>query len=171
MSVVTFDMSEYREFFRRMERAARGDFRAEFELYIEAVGSEFLRILQDEIVRRKVIDTRLLLASFERGGDGNVWGLSDGGLTLEVGTNLEYAAFVNDGHWTNPRGVARRWVPGYWEGQRFIYDPQAEGGMVLKYHWVEGLHFWEAAMQAMEQLCPEFLESKLAEWLDEYFAF
>ena len=121
-----------------MERAARGDFRAEFGLYIEALGSEFLRVLQDEIIRRRVLDTRLLLASFERGGDGNVWNLTEGGLTLEVGTNLEYAAFVNDGHWTNPSGVALRWVPGYWEGYRFIYDPEATTGMALKQHWVEG---------------------------------
>ena len=169
MSVVTFDMSEYREFFRRMERAARGDFRAEFELYIEAVGSEFLRILQDEIVRRKVIDTRLLLASFERGADGNIWNLSDGGLTLEVGTNLEYAAFVNDGHWTNPRGVARRWVPGYWEGDRFIYDPQAKTGMALKQHWVEGAHYFEGPLRAFEPVFKASAEAKLHEWMQKYF--
>ena len=53
MAAVTFDMSEFREFFQRMERAARGDFRAEFGLYIEALGSEFLRVLQDEIIRRR----------------------------------------------------------------------------------------------------------------------
>ena len=170
MSVVTFDMSEYREFFRRMERAARGDFRAEFELYIEAVGSEFLRILQDEIVRRKVIDTRLLLASFERGGDGNVWSLSDGGLTLEVGTNLEYAAFVNDGHWLNPRGVDMRWVPGEWQGERFIYQPGAKTGMLLKQKWIEGSHYFDDAIRLMERMAPQFMERKIEQWLGQFFS-
>ena len=169
MATVEFDMSEFKEFFRRMERAAKGDFRAEFELYIEAVGSEFLRILQEEIIRRKVLDTRLLLASFERGGDGNVWSLTDGGLTLEVGTNLSYAGYVNDGHWTNTKGVARRWVPGYWEGDRFIYDPAAKGGMMLKQHWVEGKHYWESALRILDRIYPELLEAKLREWLDSYF--
>ena len=56
MATVEFDMSEYKEFFRRMERAAKGDFREELELYLESVGYEFLRIVQDEIIRRKSIE-------------------------------------------------------------------------------------------------------------------
>lgn len=169
MATVEFDMAEYREFFERLERAAKGDFRQEMELYLEAVGFDFLRVVQDEIVRRKVLDSRLLLASFEKGNDANVWELTDGGLTLEVGTNLSYAGYVNDGHWTNTKGVARRWVPGYWEGDRFIYDPAAKGGMMLKQHWVEGKHYWESALRILDRIYPELLEAKLQEWLDSYF--
>jgi hypothetical protein len=62
-----------------------------------------------------------------------------------------------------------RFVPGYWNGDRFVYDSSAEGGMVLKYHWVEGIHFWEAALHAMERLCPAILEAKLQAWLNDYF--
>ena len=68
---VDMDMSGFKEFFNRMERAAKGDFRKELETFLEGLGNEFLRILQDEIVRRKVMDSRQLLASFERGNDGN----------------------------------------------------------------------------------------------------
>ena len=85
---VDIDMSEFKEFFGSLERAARGDFRKEFELFLEGLGNEFLRILQDEIVRRKVLDSRQLLASFEKGGDGNVWNIEEGGLVLEVGTSV-----------------------------------------------------------------------------------
>lgn len=134
VATVEFDMSEIREFFQSMERAAKGDFKKDMEEWLEAVGTDFLRVVQDEIVRRKVLDTRLLLNSFTKGDGGNVWELSDGDLTLEVGTNVEYAGYVNDGHWTNPKGVQRRWVPGYWEGDRFIYDPSAKTGMLLKQH-------------------------------------
>lgn len=169
MTHVDVDMSEFKEFFGSVERAAKGEFRKEFELFLEGLGNEFLRILQDEIVRRKVVDTRLLLASFEKSGEGNVWEVSDDGLTLEVGTNVNYASYVNDGHWTNPKGVDRRFVPGYWEGDRFIYDPSAEGGMMLKQHWVEGKHFWESALRILDQIYPELLEAKLQEWLDSYF--
>lgn len=169
MTHVDVDMSEFKEFFGSVERAAKGEFRKEFELFLEGLGNEFLRILQDEIVRRKVVDTRLLLASFEKSGEGNVWEVSDDGLTLEVGTNVNYASYVNDGHWTNPKGVDRRFVPGYWEGDRFIYDPSAEGGMMLKQHWVEGEHFWESALRILDQIYPELLEAKLQEWLDSYF--
>lgn len=169
MATVEFDMTEFREFFQRLGNAARGDFRKEMELYLEAVGFDFLRVVQDEIVRREVLDSRLLLASFEKGNDGNVWELTDGGLTLEVGTNVSYAGYVNDGHWTNAKGVERRFVPGYWQGDRFIYDPGAKGGMLLKQHWVEGKHYFESALRIYEKIFQESAETKLQEWIDKYF--
>ncbi len=169
MSTVEIDMSEFREFFGRMERAAKGDFRKEIELYIEAVGFDFLRVVQDEIVRRKVMDSRQLLASFTKDSEGNVWKLTDGGLTLEVGTSVSYAKYVEDGHWTNPKGVERRFVPGYWEGDRFIYDPAAKGGMLLKQHWVKGKHYFDSALRIYNKIFQASLEVKLQEWLDSYF--
>ena len=47
---------------------------------------------------------RLLLNSFHKGSSGTVWELSDNGLTLEVGTNVEYASYANDAHWTCKKG-------------------------------------------------------------------
>lgn len=169
MATVEFDMSEFKVFFDRVERAAKGDFRKALETFLDGIGMEFLRIVQDEIIRRKVLDSRLLLASFEKGAEGNVWRLQEGGLVLEVGTNLSYAAFVNDEHWTNTKGVERRWVPGYWNGDRFIYDPAAETGMLLKQHWVEGTHYFDSALRILDQMLPGFLDKKLQEWLDSYF--
>ena len=127
-----FDLGEFSAFIKRLNNAASGDFKNELTLFMQGLGSEFLRIVEDEIIRRKVMDTRLLLASFHEGGEDNVWEVSDQGLTLEVGTNVKYAGYVNDGHWTNPKGVDSRFVPGRWEGDRFIYDPSADTGMVLK---------------------------------------
>lgn len=169
MATVEFDMSEFREFFQSMERAARGELRKGMEDYLEAIGFDFLRVVQDEIMRRRVMDSRQLLASFEKGADGNVWELNDDGLTLEVGTNLTYAGYVNDGHWTNTKGVARRFVPGYWEGDRFIYDPAAESGMVLKQHWVEGKHYFDSALRMFEKIFNDSAEAKVQEWIDKYF--
>lgn len=168
-SVLETDMSEFREFFGRMERAAKGDFRKEMELFLEGIGNEFLRILQDEIIRREVLDSRQLLASFEKGSEGNVWEITDDGLTLEVGTNVSYASYVNDGHWTNTKGVERRFVPGYWQGDRFIYDPAADGGIVLKQHWVEGKHYWESALRILDSVFPHLVEAKMQQWIDSYF--
>lgn len=170
MSTVEFDMSEFREFFQKLGRAAKGEFRKELELYLEAVGFDFLGVVQDEIMRRKVLDSRQLLASFEKGSDGNVWELTDGGLTLEVGTNLNYAKYVEDGHWKNSKGVKQRWVPGRWSGDRFIYDPaETESGMLLKQDWVEGKHYFESALRIYNKIFQESAEAKLQEWLDSYF--
>lgn len=166
---VDIDMSEFKDFFAKVDRAAKGDFRKEMEQSLEATGNEFLRILQDEIIRRKVIDSRLLLQSFEKGSDGNVWSIEENGLTLEVGTNLNYASYVNDGHWTNPKGIKKRWVPGYWRGDRFIYDPKAKTGMLLKQHWVEGAHYWESALRILDKMFPTIVDAKLQQWMDSYF--
>ena len=169
MKYVNIDTSDAGRFFDALEAAARGGFRKELELFLEGLGVEFLRIVEDEIIRREVLDTRLLLASFHKGDDNNVWDITDGGLTLEVGSTIKYAGYVNDGHWTNPKGVARRFVPGYWEGDRFIYDPEAEGGMVLKQKWVDGKPYWDSALRILDKMMPEFLDAKLQEWLDNYF--
>lgn len=169
MKYVNIDTSDAGRFFDALEAAARGGFRKELELFLEGLGVEFLRIVEDEIIRREVLDTRLLLASFHKGDDNNVWDITDGGLTLEVGSTLKYAGYVNDGHWTNPKGVERRFVPGYWEGDRFIYDPDAEGGMVLKQKWVDGKPYWDSALRILDKMLPEFLDAKLQEWLDNYF--
>ena len=169
MKYVNIDTSDAGRFFDALEAAARGGFRKELELFLEGLGVEFLRIVEDEIIRREVLDTRLLLASFHKGDSNNVWDITDGGLTLEVGSTLKYAGYVNDGHWTNPKGVARRFVPGYWEGDRFIYDPESEGGMVLKQKWVDGKPYWDSALRILDKMLPEFLDAKLQEWLDNYF--
>ncbi len=166
---VDIDMSEFKEFFGSVERAAKGEFRKEFERFLEGLGYEFLRILQDEIVRRKVMDTRLLLASFEKGSNGNVWNIQEGGLVLEVGTNVDYASYVNDGHYMNSKGVEQRFVPGYLDGDRFIYDPAAKGGIMLKQQKIEGKHYWESALRILDKIYPKLLEEKLQEWLDHYF--
>lgn len=166
---IDIDVSELQNFFARVERAAKGDFRKELELFLEGLGNEFLRVIQDEIERRKVMDSRLLLASFEKDTEGNIWKLEEGGLTLEIGTNVEYAKYVNDGHWKNPKGVEQRFVPGYWEGDRFIYDPSSKSGMVLKQDWVPGKPYFDSALRILDKMYPGLLEKKLQEWLDAYF--
>ena len=167
--MVEIDLSEFKDFVSRLKRAASGDFKKECTLFLHGLGTDFLGIVEDEIKRRKVMDTRLLLASFHEGGDGNVWELSNDGLTIEVGTNVEYAKWVNDGHWTNPKGVESRFVPGRWEGDRFIYEPSAKTGMVLKQKWVKGKPYFDSAKRIFEKIFPNTLEAKLQQWINEYF--
>ena len=83
-SRIEVDTKDMASFFDAVDKAAKGGFRKDMELFLEGIGNEFLRVLQDEIVRRKVMDYRLLLNSFSRGGEGNVFEISDGGLTLEA---------------------------------------------------------------------------------------
>lgn len=169
MARVELDTAEIREFFEKCAAAGTSDFKAEMVLYLEGLGNEFLRIVEEEIIARKVMRTRNLLKSFHKGGNDNVFEMNEGNLTLEVGTNVTYATYVNDGHWTCAKGEEKRFVPGYWKDDEFIYDPNASEGMVLKQKWVEGKHYWEASLKIMEKVLPNYLDEKLQQWLDNYF--
>lgn len=169
MARVTFDFSEYKDFFKKLKKAGGDDFKKEAVIWLDALGVEFLRVVENEIIRRDVTDSRLLLHSFTKGDANNFWEISDGGLTLEVGTHVDYASYVNDGHWTNPKGVEMRFVPGVWNGDKFEYMPGSKTGMILKQKWVEGSHYWNSAMFIWEKMFPELVEAKLQQWFDRYF--
>ena len=55
------------------------------------------------------------------------------GGQIEVYNNTEYAAHVEWGH-----RQKNRWVPGYWKGDRFVYDRGARTGMMLKDKFIDG---------------------------------
>ena len=114
-------------------------------------------MIQDEIIRLKAVDTRLLLASFHKGGNDSVWELNEGGLILEVGTNVEYAKYVNNGHWTCKKGEAMRFVPGYMDG------------IMLKQRFIKGKRFWEKGIGIIEKMLPDLMERKVQQWFDSYF--
>ena len=166
---VNFDLSQYREFFQKMSTVAKDGFKKDAALWLDAIGNDFLRVVEEEIIKREVVDTRLLLHSFHKGSDGNVWELDLDGLTIEVGTSVEYADYVNSGHWTNPKGQSGRWIPGSWDGDRFIYQPGAKTGMFLKQKWVPGKHYFDSALRAYEKIFQTSLEKKLEEWVETHF--
>jgi len=166
---INFDFSEVAQFLDKMKQAANGDFKRELTLLLEDVGLNLLSTIENEIIRHKSIDTRKLLESFKKGGNENVWEMSDDGLTLEVGTNVEYAKYVNDGHWMNSPGVAMRFVPGIWVGDSFVYTPGAKTGMMLKQQWIEGKRYIENAVKILEKMMPETLEDIIQKWLNQYF--
>ena len=161
---VTYDFSEYRAFFDKM-RAASDSFKKEFGLWLEAIGVEFLNEVREQIITKNVKRNSLLLHSFKKGGEDNVWELDLGALRLEVGTNLEYGLWVNNGHRQQPG----RFIPGYWEGNKFIYDRNAKGGMVLKAKWVEGKHYFDKAIEIFAPQFEKSFERKLEKWLADYF--
>lgn len=177
-SNVTIDLGEYKAFFDKM-RAAKSDFHKELEKWLEAIGVEFLDEVREQIISRNVTRTSYLLHTFEKGSDENVWEADLGALKLEVGSSLDYALWVNNGHrtfdplktkhFTLANGEQARFVPGYWSGDEFIYDPSADGGMVLKFHWVEGKHYFDASLRIFAPQFERSFENKLQEWLTQYF--
>ncbi|AFI27918.1 phage portal protein [Bacillus sp. A053] len=143
--------------------AASGGFSRQATRWLEECGQDFLEIVQSELISTQTVNTEKLFRSFERGTKDNLWIAQSGGLSLEVGTQLDYASFLNDGHWTSKQDV--RWVPGRFQGSQFIYDPAASTGMALKRKWIPGTGYWDHALLLYEQLFEKSLESKLRQWL------
>ncbi|MDR1408851.1 MAG: HK97 gp10 family phage protein [Oscillospiraceae bacterium] len=178
---IIFNTDEARIFFEEMKLAGNGGLlKKELQLFLEEIAIQFLTILQNAVQgdygeEYRAMATRNLQHSFMREDSASVFELDAEALSATVGTNTEYASHVNDGHWLNPGGVEKRFVPGHWTGPpgdsaaQFIYEPGAETGMVLKQRWVEGRHFWEKSLEELEKLIPGFLEYKMQQWLDRYF--
>lgn len=174
---VSMDATDLRKFVEKMELAGRGGgFKKELRQFLDSLGVDFLSHVQDAIIRAGSVDTRRLLNSFQKDGKRNVFIAREGSLQIEVGSNVKYASYVNDGHWTNPKGVDTRWVPGHWTGPpgdkdaRFIYQAKAKTGMLLKQKWIEGSHYFDEAVRLMERIAPMYMEEKMQEWLEKYFS-
>jgi hypothetical protein len=153
------------QFLKKLRKMSGSNMQQQFALWLEAQGFEFIDVIQDEIKRLETVDTRRLFNSFDKGNDGNIWQIKNGGLTLQIGTNVKYAKAVNDGHWTNPNGVKTRWVPGKWKGTRFEYDPGADTGMLLKQQWIEGQPYWDNAIAIYKRLFAASFERKFQQWI------
>lgn len=72
------------------------------------------------------------------------------GYEILLVNKVKYATWVNDGHRQEPG----RFIPGYWEGTRFRYQPYTSpnykgGGMVLKRSWVKGRFFVEKGILSL----------------------
>jgi hypothetical protein len=173
---MSIDLSEYEKFFREVADAGNGKLKKEIMEWIDGIATEFLDVLVEDVIKTDAVATRDLIHSFERGAPGNIWTSKEGTLSIEVGTSVKYASYVNDGHWTNKKGVERRWVPGYWTAPpgdptaRFVYDPSAKTGMLLKQQWIKGKHYWDKALRDMERILPKFTEKAVEKWVKEYFA-
>lgn len=156
------DFTELKAFAQRLEDAANGDLRRQYSIWLEAIGMGFLGIVQDEIIRLGVVDTRRLLNSFSRGNSDCVFEMDGTRLKLTIGTNVEYAAWVNDGHWQN-----QRWIPGYYTDKGFQYDPGAKTGMMLQAKWIEGYHYFDVSITILEKIVAVSLERNLNGWLKQ----
>lgn len=139
----TMQMDGLREFAENLRQAAGDGLKEDLRIAVNAVAMEFLRIVQMEIRACKSVVTALMINSFGKGGTDNIWDESDGGLTIEVGSGVKYARWVNDGHHKTSAGVKGRWV--------------------------SGKHFWEAALRHSEPAFDRMMQNVLDRWIAKYF--
>ena len=152
------------QFAKKLERAA-----AELKPFAAQVlqdeGEDFLNIVQDAIMSAGNVDTRLLLSSFTKGSGNGIWNLDMGALTLQIGTNVEYAKWVNDGHKQQPG----RFIPGSFDGNgTFRYIPGSNTGMVLKASYVAGSHFFDKAVEAFTGYWEATIQTAFDAWFAQF---
>lgn len=149
-------------------KAASEDLKQYVPKVAKEAGEKFLDLVQANIEAAGNVDTRKLLRSFTRGGNGNIWRFSggDGAITLTIGTNIEYARYVNYGH----RQTPGRFVPGYIAGGRFRYQAGCSTGIVLKASFVPGSRYFDKAVDALRKELPEMMQISFDQLFDRYFS-
>jgi hypothetical protein len=96
-----------------------------------------------------------LKGSMSQGHPDNVFEIVVGNRSyVVVGTNVEYAQYVNDG-FTQEKG---RFVPGEWRSGTFHYMPGHNEGMVLTGKIIPGAKMFEKSMDYIEDDMPRILE-------------
>lgn len=79
--------------------------------------------------------------------------------SVEVGNTADYAEYIE-------KGFRRHFVPGYWEGDIFVYDPSAKGGATFGPY--TGKRVLERSMKETEATQQARLERKLRKMLKDY---
>lgn len=162
-----------------MAKWGKFDFR-EFEQLAEA----FQKALDDRVIERFIqefiteIGMRVLRKVKKRTPVNNgelrrMWKIGTverrgNSYVVEIFNNLEYSSFVE-------YGFRSHWVPGYWEGNTFVYDPGYKpekgepAGMYVgpKDGWVQGRFMMTISMKEIEAQMPKYLEKRQVELLKQ----
>jgi hypothetical protein len=110
--------------------------------------------------------TGRLKGSMSMGHPDNVFEIVVGSRSyVVVGTNVEYAQYVNDGF----EQEAGRFVPGEWRSGTFHYIPRHHTGMVLTGKVIPGARMFEKAMDYVEDDMDRIVEFEFRRLYRELF--
>lgn len=135
----------------------------EFEKYIKVAVREIAKKLHQMLITNTPVDYGTLQAFWKTDENYSyVVEATGSGYEVTLINQAVYALWVNDGHRQRPG----RFIPGYWEGKHFRYDPNANGGMVLKKPWVQGRFFVEKSILQVENstILEKILNQQLNKW-------
>ena len=151
------DMQQLQQLQQRLERLCNAD----TDKFFQDTAKDLAKRLLNKSVKR----TPVVYGTLR-----DVWAIMPVGhrgehYTIALVNHLVYASYVEYGH----RQQAGRFIPGYWKNDRFVYDANATGGMVLKQNWVKGRYMLTISTQELEQQAPAILERKLYQFMRRCF--
>ena len=134
------NLDQWREWLEGLESRNLREFK---NRVLRTAGLRTLEYVDDLTPRR----TGRLQNSASVGDRDNVFEIKVGRTSyMAVGTTVEYAEAVEEG-FAQRRG---RFIPGYWQGGTFHYDPAARTGMVLTGKVIEGAHMYRKALDNLK---------------------
>lgn len=165
---MSVDISEMKQFFDDMKSTIH-EFKQDVYKHLDSVGVRFLNYCQDAVREYNIIDTSRLLHSLQNGNNDNIYEWSDGNVKLTVGTAVEYAGYVNDGHWMCSQGEVGRFVPGVWKGNgKFEYQPGAKTGMYVKQQYIGARPFFDIGFERVSREYDEEMSLALTDWINKF---
>lgn len=137
---------------------------------IEQEYEKFLYRFLKQIGMRTLAQTKKL-TPVDTGDLRNRWELSEiyiegDTLCIDMINSLDYASFVEDGHWQ--RG---RWLPGEFVNGKFVYKPYVEGedssGIMLKEKWIPGHYMARVSIDKVKKEIPKRFERAFLQFMKE----
>lgn len=151
---VVFEIEGWKEFTERCEKVVDN-----WEAKKLVLMQRMANICLEEISPLIPVDTSRLVSSFQIGA-----------LTpeeAEIGTNVEYAIYVNDGHVQHKRFLPISYLSAGGRGK--YIKPGNTRGIMLKEKYIPGKHFLENGMRQaeprMKTLIESFIEHNMREML------
>lgn len=160
---LTWDFQELFDFGDQLK-----SFGSAFNPHLQNAAKEIAEKLHKMLIQNTPVDFGTLQAFWQT--EENYSYVVEGkrnGYEVTLYNRAVYATWVNDGHKQRPG----RFIPGYWEGRHFRYDPTCSGGMVLKNSWVKGRFFVEISITQLESSTQveNIVYKHLQKWWKECF--
>lgn len=151
---VRVDFKELKQFAQRFQEVIDNN---EIDAFMQECVFDLAKKLLKKVRQRTPVNTGLLRGRWEIGKitrKGNIY-------EVEVHNDVEYASYVEN-------GFRAHWVPGYWSGKQFVYDPNAETGMHVGKPggWVPGKFMMRFSVEEVERELPKFIKRKQKQFLN-----
>ncbi|MED1664548.1 terminase [Brevibacillus laterosporus] len=130
---------------------------------IRRIGTVFLRMLRQQIKKMGLVDSGESMKAFMKGKRGNVWimDVDRNSFTLELGASYFVPSLLNDGY-TIKKG---HFVPGHFEGSKFVHDRNAKTGVWMKPRSFIGKNYLDITLQDFQGGIQGLMEDLLSKEL------
>lgn len=150
---ISVNFADLKIFRDQLKRAGEGEVSAFAREFLTEMAWRALR----EIKKFTPVNTGLLRNSFQIG---EILESNDGTFSVEVYTDIEYALHVE-------YGTKGHFVPGYWQGKNFVYDPAAKTGVYFKAQ--PGRFMMKIGIEHVEKQMQKHFERHAKRWMKKMF--